>query len=238
MDNLDKLVETVRFLMASTRKLSDSFQESESRVRRGFSDVAEDVEEIDQRLAAVEAQLVGIRDKALSLHRQRLPELPVVETTTDRVIPALNLPLETILDVYASAPILLEPFSRPCALTAKTLNGETASIELEVSPQALTWVLEADELGWLLMPRPGVLERAHQLRSLQRLFEIKGGDCLPAQLQLLRPALLDSVVLGQKWQLVELGILDVNPDPTKVSFTERFSKIEERLAALEQEGAF
>jgi hypothetical protein len=238
MDNLDKLVETVRFLMASTRKLSDSFQESESRVRRGFSDVAEDVEEIDQRLAAVEAQLVGIRDKALSIHRQRLPELPVVETTTDRVIPALNLPLETILDVYASAPILLEPFSRPCALTAKTLNGETASIELEVSPQALTWVLEADELGWLLMPRPGVLERAHQLRSLQRLFEIKGGDCLPAQLQLLRPALLDSVVLGQKWQLVELGILDVNPDPTKVSFTERFSKIEERLAALEQEGAF
>lgn len=238
MDNLDKLVETVRFLMASTRKLSDSFQESESRVRRGFSDVAEDVEEIDQRLAAVEAQLVGIRDSALSLHRQRLPELPVVETTTDRVIPALNLPLETILDVYASAPILLEPFSRPCALTAKTLNGETASIELEVSPQALTWVLEADEMGWLLMPRPGILERAHQLRSLQRLFEIKGGDCLPAQLQLLRPALLDSVVLGQKWQLVELGILDVNPDPTKVSFTERFSKIEERLAALEQEGAF
>ena len=236
MDNLDKLVETVRFLMASTRKLSDSFQESESRVRRGFSDVAEDVEEIDQRLAAVEAQLVGIRDKALSLHRQHLPELPVVETTTDRVIPALNLPLETILDVYASAPILLEPFSRPCALTAKTLNGETASIELESSPQALTWVLEAKDLGWLLIPRPGILERTHQLRTLQRLFKIKGGDCLPAQLQLLRTALLDSVVLGQKWQLVELGILDVNPDPTKVSFTERFSKIEERLAALEQEG--
>lgn len=202
MENLDKLVETVRFLMASTRKLSDSFQESESRVRRGFSDVAEDVEEIDQRLAAVEAQQVGIRDKALSLHRQRLPELPVVETTTDRVIPALNLPLETILDVYASAPILLEPFWRPCALTAKTLNGETDSIKLEVSPQALTWVLEADELGWLLMPRPGVLERAHQLRSLQRLFEIKSGDCLPAQLQLLRPALLDSVVLGRSGNLL------------------------------------
>jgi hypothetical protein len=237
MDNLDKLVETVRFLMASTRKLSDSFQESEARVRRGFSEVAEDVDEIEKRLAAVEAQLVGIRDQALSLHRQRLPELPVVETDTDRAIPALNLPLETILDVYASAPILLEPFSRPCALTAKTLNGETASIELEVSPQALTWVLEANELGWLLIPRPGVLERVHQLRSLQRLFEIKGGDCLPVQLQLLRPALLDSVVLGQKWQLVELGILDVNPDPTKVSFAERFSKIEERLVALEQEGA-
>jgi hypothetical protein len=237
MDDLDKLVETIRFLMASTRKLSDSFQESESRVRRGFSDVAEDVEEIEQRLAVVEAQLVGIRDQALSLHRQHQPGLPVVETSTDRVIPALNLPLEKIIDVYVSAPILLEPFSRPCSLTAKTLNGETASIELEVTTQAMTWVLETSDLGWLLIPRPGLLERAHQLQSLQRLFNVKGSDYLPSQLQLLRPALLESVVLGQKWQLIEPGILDANPDPTQVSFGERLSKIEERIAFLEQEGA-
>jgi hypothetical protein len=76
----------------------------------------------------------------LSLHRQRLPELPIVEMTADRVIPALNLPLETILDVYASAPILLGPFSRPCALIAKTLNGETACIELDV-------VSTSDDMG-------------------------------------------------------------------------------------------
>jgi hypothetical protein len=161
----------------------------------------------------------------------------VVETTADRVIPALNLPLEKIIDVYVSAPILLEPFSRPCALTAKTLNGETASIELEVTPQAMTWVLETSDLGWLLIPRPGLLERAHQLQSLQRLFDVQGGDYLPSQLQLLRPALLESVVLGQKWQLIEPGILDANPDPTQVSFGERLSKIEERIAFLEQEGA-
>jgi hypothetical protein len=225
MDDLDKLLRTVRFLTASSKKLSDSFQESDSKLRCKIAHIAGDIEELEQRLADLEAQLVGIRDQALSIHRQRLPELPVVETTADRVIPAINLTIETILDVYAGAPILLEPFSRPCALTAKTLNGETATIELEVSSQALTWVLEANELGWLLMPRLGILERAHQLRSLQRLFEIRGGDCLPAQLQLLRPALLDSIVLGQKWQLVELGILDVKPDPTKVSFTERLSKI-------------
>jgi hypothetical protein len=49
--------------------------------------------------------------------------------------------------------------------------------------------------------------------------------------------LLESVVLGQKWQLIEPGILDANPDPTQVSFGERLSKIEERIAFLEQEGA-
>lgn len=236
MDDIDKLVETVRFLAASTRKLSDSFQDSESRIRRGFSDVAGDVEELERRLAAVESQLLGISDLSLSLQRERVPELPVVDTTVDRVIPALNLPLETILDVYVSAPILLEPFSRPCAVSARTLNDQTDTVELEVTAHAMTWVIETADLGWLLIPRPGMLERAHQLQSLTRLFRINGGDLLPATLQLLRPAVLESVVLGHKWQLTEPGILDASPDPTQVSFGERLLKIEHRLAALEKKG--
>ena len=233
MDDIDRLIETVRFLTASTRKLSDSFQDSEARVRRGFTDVRGDVEELERRLAAIEAQLLGISDLSLSLNRERAPELPV-DATTDRVIPTLNLPLETILDVYVSAPVLLEPFSRPCALSARTLNDQTDSVELEVTAHAMTWVIETADLGWLLIPRPGMLERTHQLQSLKRLFVINGGESLPAILQLLRPAVLESVVLGQKWQLVEPGILDARPDPTQVSFGERLIKIEDRLAALEQ----
>ena len=235
MDDIDRLIETVRFLTASTRKLSDSFQDSEARVRRGFTDVGGDVEELERRLAAIEAQLLGISDLSLSLNRERAPELPV-DATTDRVIPTLNLPLETILDVYVSAPVLLEPFSRPCALSARTLNDQTDSVELEVTAHAMTWVIETADLGWLLIPRPGMLERTHQLQSLKRLFVINGGESLPAILQLLRPAVLASVVLGQKWQLVEPGILDARPDPTQVSFGERLIKIEDRLAALEQSG--
>jgi hypothetical protein len=236
MDDMDKLVETVRFLAASARKLSDSFQDSESRVRRGFSEVAGDVEELDRRLAAVETQLLGISDLSLSLQRERGPELPVVDATIDRIIPALNLPLETILDVYASAPILLEPFSRPCALSARTLNDQTDSVELEVTAYAMTWVIETGDLRWVLIPRPGMLERTHQLQSLKRLFQINGGDSLPATLQLRRPAILESIVLGQKWQLVKPGILDASPDPTRVPFGERLLQIENRLATLEQGG--
>jgi len=236
MDDVGRLIETVRFLTASTRKLSDSFQESEARVRRGFSDVGADVEELERRLNAIEAQLLGISDLSLSLQRERAPELPVIDRTADRVIPALNLPLETILDVYVSAPVLLEPFSRPCALSARTLNDQTDSVELEVTAHAVTWVIETADLGWLLIPRPGMLERTHQLQFLRRLFVINGGESLPAILQLLRPAVLESVVLGRKWQLVEPGILDSRPDPTQVSFGERLIRIEDRLGALEQSG--
>lgn len=236
MDDIDRLINTVRFLTSSTRKLSDSFQDSEARVRRGFTEVGGDVEELERRLAAIEAQLLVISDLSLSLQRERAPDLPVVDATSDRVIPALNLALETILDVYVSAPVLLEPFSRPCALSARTLNDQSDSVELELTAHAMTWVIETADLGWLLIPRPGLLERTHQLQSLRRLFEIKGGENLPATLQLLRPAVLESVVLGQKWQLLEPGFLDARPDPTQVSFVERLIKIEDRLAALERSG--
>lgn len=36
MEQYERLIETVRFLMASTKKLSDAFQDSESRVRSSF----------------------------------------------------------------------------------------------------------------------------------------------------------------------------------------------------------
>lgn len=131
MDDVGRLIETVRFLTASPKKLSDSFQDSEVRVRRGVSDVGGEVEELERRLAAIEAQLLGMSDLSLSVQRERAPELPVDDATANRVIPALNLPLETILDVYVSAPIQLEPFSRLCALTARALNDQTDSVELE-----------------------------------------------------------------------------------------------------------
>jgi hypothetical protein len=233
MDELDKYVETVRFLMSSTRKLSEAFQESEARVRRGFGDVASDVEDIERRLANVEAQLTNVRDLSLGLQREQTTELPVAPATAQQVIPALNLPVEMIVEVYASAPALLEPFSRPCSVTARTLNGESHSIELEVTTQGNTWSLETAESDWLLIPRPGMLERRHQIQSLERLFIVHGGEALPATIQLVRPAVLESVVAGHRWQLAEKGLLDATPDPTKVSLAGQLSRIEKRLSALE-----
>ena len=136
-----------------------------------------------------------------------------------------------IADIYLSAPVLLEPFSRPCSLTARTLNGETDVIELEVAPQSMTWILEIAGANWVFIPRPGLLERQHQIQALERLFKIKGADHFPAILQLIKP-LLEAVVSGQRWQLVERGVLDQNAYPTKVSISERLRLLEHRLSLL------
>ena len=234
MEQYDRLVETVRFLMASTKKLSDALQDSQKRVRSSFENVARDVEEIERRLAWAEEVLVEQRDISLVVHRTSTPELPAGQSSSSRIIPVLNLSVEMIADIYLSAPVLLEPFSRPCSLTARTLNGETDVIELEVASQAMTWVLEIAEANWLLIPRPGLLERQHQIQSLERLFDIKGTGHFPATLQLVKPAVLEAVVSGQRWQLVERGVLDQNADPTKVSMSERLRLLEHRLSLLEE----
>ena len=233
MDDVARYVETVKYLMTSTRKLSEAFQESDVRIRRGFTNVASDIEDVERRLAQVEAQLINVRDLSLGLQREQAPAFPTETATANVVIPALNLPVDTIIEVYASAPVLLEPFSRPCSVTARSLNGEIDSTELEVTTYGTTWSLETADSEWLLIPRPGLLERRHQLQSLERLFVINGIQALPATLQLVRPALVEPVVAGCRWQLTEKGLLDASPDPTRVSFAGQLARLEERLSVLE-----
>lgn len=62
---------------------------------------------------------------------------------------------------------------------------------------------------------------------------INGTQALPSTLQLIRPALLVPVVAGCRWQLAEKGLVDANPDPTRVTIIGQLVKLEKRLSALE-----
>jgi hypothetical protein len=88
-----------------------------------------------------------------------------------------------------------------------------------------------------LIPRPGSLERKTSLQSLERLYVIEGVRQLPVLLHLHRPALLDAVEVGRRWQLREKGHLSVTPDPLRVGLTERMASLEQRLALLESKQA-
>ncbi len=234
----DKILETIKFLLKSVKKLSDTYVESEGNIKRGFDGVRSDVDELRRRLewlerqweeraAASEGESEGLRATALET------QLPVVPGSDKFRVPILNLSVETILEVYANTPILLEPFSRPCSLTGRTLSGEIEAVELEIFAQGSTWVVESQPGGWLLLPRPGSLERKISLQSLERLYAIEGVRQLPVLLHLVRPALLDAVEVGKRWQLQEKGELSVSPDPLRVGLTDRMAKMEQRLVQLE-----
>jgi hypothetical protein len=234
----DKIYDTIKFLLSSVKKLSDSFVESEGKFKRNYDNVSSEVEQLRRKLEQLERELAELgssvsgegqpaRVTAVETH------LPVAQGTAEYRIPVLNLSEEAIAEIYANTPILLEPFSRPCSLTGRTLSGEIEEVELEMFAQGTTWVVESLPAGWLLIPRPGSLERKTSLQSLEKLYVISGVRQLPVQLHLISPARLTAVVVGRRWQLRQKGQLSVSPDPLRVALSDRMASLEQRLASLE-----
>ncbi|MEB3168493.1 MAG: hypothetical protein VKK97_07140 [Synechococcaceae cyanobacterium] len=240
----DKLVDTIKFLLTSVKKLSDTFVDSETKVKRGFDGVACDVDALRQRLewlerhveetAASNSEPASGAGAAAGLGVEA-SQLPVAEGTERFRVPVLNLPLETIVEVYANTPLLLEPFGRPCSLSGRTLSGEIDEVELEAFAQGSTWVVESQDEGCLLVPRPGSLERKTSLQSLERLYDIEGVRQLPVLLHLIEPARVEAVVVGRRWQLRQKGQLSVSPDPLRVGLSDRLASLEQRLSRLERQ---
>lgn len=234
MEHDEKVIASIKFLLTSVRKLSDSFLESEDRVKQGFAGIASDIDELVKRIESMERQVVDLSDRELVRGRANVePQLAVAEATKEYIVPILNIPTEQIVEIYSTNPVLLEPFSRPCSLSGRTLSGEIEDVELETFAQGSAWAVETKDQGWVLLPRPGSLQRRTQVHSLERLYEIEGAKSLPAILYLLRPAKIEAVVFGRRWQLQEKGLLGVHPDPVRTGVSERIAAIEQRLSVLE-----
>ena len=227
----DRLVESTRFLLKSVRQLSDHFVETNDNVARSFESVRQDVSDIAGRLEDLEEALKNMSDYELltsSTARQEV-ELPARSDTKDNVIPALNLPLEGILDVYRNTPILLQPFARPCSISGRTLSGLISEVEFEVFAQGTIWIIEMQDGDWAILPKPGMLQRRTQTESLGRMFDFSEEASPPAEVDLLRLGLADVVEHGRRWYLREKGLIGLHSDPLKQSLEKRLRALEERF---------
>lgn len=226
----EKLLDSVKFLLNSVRQLSDRFVETSENVKRSFENVRGDVSDHAERLEKLEAELLNLRDQGLlAAEPLRLDtELPIRADSKERVIPVLNLPFETLINVYRNTPVLLQPFARPCSVSARSLAGLISEIELEVFAQGSTWVMETLDGDWLLMPRPGMLLRQTQVDSLGRLFDWDCETELPAEAELLKPGIATVVEHGRRWYLKEKGLIGVLADPLQQSFEKRLKALEAR----------
>lgn len=233
-DSGNKIVESVKFLLRSVKQLSDRFVETDNRLSASLSEAHRDIQDLIQRVSDLEERIPedGAED-VTAQRRQRTYHLPVQPESIESRVPILNLTPEEIVSTYASTPILLQPFGRPCGVGGRTISGEIEDVELEIFEQGTTWALESLDGGWLLVPRPGTLERRAQLQSLERIYTIEGVKHLPISLHLIQPARAVSVVHGRRWKLVEKGLLSASPDPLKTSLASAITELEQRVELLE-----
>lgn len=247
-DDKLKLVEPIRFLLKSVKRINDRFVEAEARLNQQLETLSKEQVELQRRLEWLErmleeranaaaAETVDNRRNAGKPTSNSMVDLqlPMEKGTEAFPVPVLNLDVGTIMEVYTNNPILLEPFCRTTSLTARTLSGEIEAVELEAFAQGSTWVVESNTDGWLLLPRPGSLQRKTSIEYLQWLYEIEGVKQLPVLLHLIRPAELDAVEVGRRWQLRQKGKISIHPDPLRVGLSERMAELEQRLMMLEGE---
>lgn len=231
----DKIVESVKFLLKSVRQLSDRFVEANQGISTTFENVMSDVKELKTRLQSLDEGFADIRDLQLVKGdgTRAAPELPTVEEQRDKAFPVLNLPNEAVLDVYRNTPALLEPFARPCSVSGKTLSGELDEVELETFAQGTTWIIEMQSGDWVLVPRPGMLQRQTQLEGLGRTFNVLDEAALPAELELLSFSTATVVEHGRRWYLKDKGDIGIISNPLEQSLEQRLRRIEEQLGLLQ-----
>ena len=233
----DKIVDSIKFLLNSVSKLSDRFLDSNEATRRSFEHVRQDVDDMLERLGRLEADVLNWRDQQLKVADYSVspqPELPVKAGQDKLAVPALNLPLDGILETYRTSPSLLQPFARACSVSGRTLSGMISEVELEVFAQGTTWLVETQDGEWLLFPRPGLISRRSQIQSMERLFEIEAEAEPPAILELLEPGRANVVEYGRRWYLGAKGRLGMQADPLQVSLENRLQQLESRLKAIEE----
>lgn len=231
-----KITDTLKFLLSSVSKLSDRFLELTNSTRSSFEDVADDIENLTERIGRIESDLANWRDQQLIADQHdktRVKELPIKPGQEKLLIPALNLPYERIIETYTSSPALLQPFARSCSVSGKTLSGMIDEVELETFAQGTTWLIETVEGKWLLFPKPGLINRRSQIQSLLRLFEIEGESETPAELELLEPGRAEAVEHGRRWYLSSKGRIGLQADLQRPSLESRMNLLEARLKRLE-----
>lgn len=228
----DRLIDSVKFLLKGVRQLSDRFLETNENIARSFENVSKNIGELSDRVDQIDTELQKLRDQDLIAvdSNRRSPELPTRPDQRDLVIPALNLPIEAILDVYRNTPVLLQPFARACSVSGRTLSGTISEVELEVFAQGTTWIVETQDGDWMLFPRPGMLQRQTQIASLGRFFDVQAESPLPAELDLLRPGTAIVVQHGRRWYLKEKGEIGIHSDPLQRSLEHRIRLLEQRLS--------
>ena len=228
----DRLIDSVKFLLKGVRQLSDRFLETNENIARSFEKVSKNIGDLSDRVDQIDAELQNLRDQELIAvdSNRRSPELPTRPDQRDLVIPALNLPIEAMLDVYSNTPVLLQPFARACSVSGRTLSGTISEVELEVFAQGTTWIIETQDGEWMLFPRPGLLQRQTQIESLGRFFDVQAESPLPAELDLLRPGTATVVQHGRRWYLKEKGEIGVHSDPLQRSLELRIRLLEQKLS--------
>lgn len=201
-----------------------SYQQSLSQTNPDvlFDKLSKLVSHLDKRVEAIEQHLTANsqENSAYSILASPKGEIPSVaehtqtprsefQSTTKEI--QLSFQEAQLVATYNHNFNLLSKKAVQVSETEESMSQHSQSATLETTRRGNYWIINAGELNYLI-PRPKLRINSHNYKFLDKLF-----DCCGYQLGeyneilLLKSAKVSVISIGQKWELVERGVLYFEP---------------------------
>lgn len=215
-----KLLRSILETMYQERSLPQSqvraLQSELERVKEERSQLQYQIEQIQTRLEALERNSRVIYQENSSSNLVVDDSLEVESQTTHKYTQTsttLNLSSEEFnwVATYNQNPDFLSQYAIEVSATEESMNqrrsGTNQATVLEKSRKGNYWILTVQDRKYLV-PKGKLKINEHSYQTVEALFECQGyqpGDS--SEFKLIKPGIVSPISTGDKWQLVEPGVL-------------------------------
>lgn len=222
----DNTLDTLKFLLKDSRKLSEQFAEFKVEFQQSSEQFTEFKQQLNNAIADLENRIDKLEENQSNSGSVTVENFSQ-SFSNEEVEHLLDLPLARILDVYSELPQVLETI---CRRVAVSINENVVNPVLERNQQGNYWVLQLREQGFFLFPRPAVLARIAALESLHSLFIIEGEipNSRNNEFLLKQPAKLDLLKRNQRWQLAEKGLIQFGESPLEFRWQQEIRQMRDQ----------
>ncbi len=165
-------------------------------------------------IASQREDISALKEDIYTLKMQHQQAMPVAADASQysplqpkkSTIP-LNLPLTKVIDLYMEMPQALTAYAYRTAV----VEAQGENIVIERNNLGNYWVIQVQEKGFFLFPRPNDFKRLALLMSLKEVFSFENYQPDNLKFSLKSPGKLQVRVVEKKWQLekkVNLFLVD------------------------------
>ncbi len=164
---------------------------------------------------------------------------PHLLTNSQPVRQLLAVPLSKVIDVYRECPEILEPVAIRVSLDKEHFslerNKSEQPLSFHVNPNGNFWVIQLQDQGEYLFPRPGDFKRIARLSYLSKIYAIKRDvNSNSDEFELQSAAKLRVLRIHRNWHLEQMGLIDYGRAPIYFEWQKELENIRNEYKTFKQ----
>ena len=200
-------------------------QQLQSEFSRLVSPLEERLEQIEQYLRAnSEENLLDSGTESADGEIEPVSQVPQISISQSESVSTdkeLSLQEVQLVEAYNRNPNSLSNDATEVSATAESMIQRDQSAVMEINRRGNYWIIPLEGLNYLV-PKRNIMINEYNSKTVEKMFECRGYQPGESKgFQLLKPARVSPLSVGQMWQLEEPGILQFKAREDSIDPTER-----------------